>query len=337
MVAKNLLKKTLIGIVLSASMALCFNPSRANEQNIPAAIYEQTEYGSFQKDPQALRCALEDILNKEPNLREYMPLIEAACKKYENIYKVDPLLVVALLKAETYKFDKYAISSAAAAGLAQIIPETAALYGIKAYNPEYLKQAREDRRTALSYYNKLNQELNNPGKGEKYIIQKGDTLSSIAKSKDRTIDELLDANPKLKDNPNLLMENDEITIPYDEEESIKRMIEYKKQYQHYNKKSQDAFKRYKQELIALTQGKTDEELKEIDGRLVPEIAIDFCVKHLADLMKARNGDIREAISAYNAGLRAVDVYGGIPPYDETVKYQNKIINYYRDYLALLKK
>jgi soluble lytic murein transglycosylase-like protein len=37
-------------------------------------------------------------------------------------------------------------------------------------------------------------------------------------------------------------------------------------------------------------------------------------------------DIRLALAAYNAGPQSVEKYQGIPPYQETINYINKILN-----------
>ena len=45
-----------------------------------------------------------------------------------------------------------------------------------------------------------------------YVVKKGDTMSKIANKYDVTVDELLAANPKIK-NPNKISIGDEVTIP----------------------------------------------------------------------------------------------------------------------------
>lgn len=48
---------------------------------------------------------------------------------------------------------------------------------------------------------------------------------------------------------------------------------------------------------------------------------------LSDLIKKYDGDVQLVLAAYNAGEGAVKKYGGIPPYNETIEYIQKIENY----------
>ena len=56
--------------------------------------------------------------------------------------------------------------------------------------------------------------------------------------------------------------------------------------------------------------------------------IEGGVKYLKGLMDRFNNNHELALAAYNAGPTAVKKYGGIPPYKETQKYVNAIMNTY---------
>ena len=61
----------------------------------------------------------------------------------------------------------------------------------------------------------------------------------------------------------------------------------------------------------------------------PEQNIDAGTRLLRELLIKYDGDVAKALSAYNAGEKAVDRYQGIPPYSETQRYVNRVV---RDYL-----
>lgn len=48
------------------------------------------------------------------------------------------------------------------------------------------------------------------------------------------------------------------------------------------------------------------------------------MRYLKDLMKLYNNSTNLVLAAYNAGQSAVEKYGGIPPYRETINYIEKI-------------
>lgn len=79
-------------------------------------------------------------------------------------------------------------------------------------------------------------------------------------------------------------------------------------------------------------------------QLMPETAASLGVKNLHHptdnvrggtrylrMMIDRYGDLVRALAAYNAGPKAVDRYGGLPPYRETRDYVQRVLTYYRHY------
>ncbi|MGD9041341.1 MAG: lytic transglycosylase domain-containing protein [Desulfobacteraceae bacterium] len=87
------------------------------------------------------------------------------------------------------------------------------------------------------------------------------------------------------------------------------------------KKREKLFSKYKRELLK----------KRTDDRLNAALAIEYGLTYFARQMRAQGGDISLALACYNAGPGAVRRYKGIPPYDETVFFRNKVLQYYRDY------
>ncbi|QRN41758.1 MAG: transglycosylase SLT domain-containing protein [Neisseriaceae bacterium] len=55
------------------------------------------------------------------------------------------------------------------------------------------------------------------------------------------------------------------------------------------------------------------------------------VLYLSFLKRSFNGDLKKMVAAYNAGHGAVQKYGGIPPYKETVDYTKNVLNTYSRY------
>ncbi len=61
--------------------------------------------------------------------------------------------------------------------------------------------------------------------------------------------------------------------------------------------------------------------------------IEGGVKYLARQLRRFDGDIQRVAAAYNAGPSAVDRYGGVPPYRETMRYVRKVQAAYEYYRA----
>lgn len=56
----------------------------------------------------------------------------------------------------------------------------------------------------------------------------------------------------------------------------------------------------------------------------PAQNVDAGVRYLRDLLAKYGGALWHALAAYNAGPAAVDKYGTVPPYRETIQYINRI-------------
>ena len=60
----------------------------------------------------------------------------------------------------------------------------------------------------------------------------------------------------------------------------------------------------------------------------PAQNIDAGARHLSNLLRAFDGDLKLSLAAYNAGRSAVQRHGGVPPYDETRRYIEKVADIY---------
>ena len=62
----------------------------------------------------------------------------------------------------------------------------------------------------------------------------------------------------------------------------------------------------------------------------PEKNLTAGIRHLKRLItKYGINNLQKVLAAYNAGETAVDTYGGIPPYRETIRYVKKVLKEYK--------
>jgi soluble lytic murein transglycosylase-like protein len=69
----------------------------------------------------------------------------------------------------------------------------------------------------------------------------------------------------------------------------------------------------------------------VADRFNPRDNVEGGVKYLRFLLDTFRGDVSLAVAAYNAGLSKVAKYGGIPPYNETRTYVNRVLSYMQSY------
>ncbi|MDZ7830109.1 MAG: lytic transglycosylase domain-containing protein [Halofilum sp. (in: g-proteobacteria)] len=63
----------------------------------------------------------------------------------------------------------------------------------------------------------------------------------------------------------------------------------------------------------------------------PEQNIRGGVEYFSRMLERFSGDITRAVAAYNAGPRAVEHYKGVPPYEETRDYVERVMQRWSDY------
>lgn len=64
----------------------------------------------------------------------------------------------------------------------------------------------------------------------------------------------------------------------------------------------------------------------------PQQNLEGGVYYLRSLLDRFNGDYRLALAGYNAGPGAVERFGGVPPYSETMDYVERVFRYRQEYL-----
>jgi len=84
-----------------------------------------------------------------------------------------------------------------------------------------------------------------------------------------------------------------------------------------------------QGLMQLMPGTADE--MEVDDAFDAKDNIHGGTRYLSLMLERFNKDMRLALAAYNAGPEKVTEYRGIPPYEETKTFINRVLSYYRQF------
>jgi soluble lytic murein transglycosylase-like protein len=66
----------------------------------------------------------------------------------------------------------------------------------------------------------------------------------------------------------------------------------------------------------------------------PVSNIEGGVRHLRLLLDRYQGNLELSLAAYNAGIKAVEKFGGIPPFAETKEYVQRVLQHYQAYRAI---
>jgi len=64
----------------------------------------------------------------------------------------------------------------------------------------------------------------------------------------------------------------------------------------------------------------------------PQENLEGGVYYLQQLIARFNGNTQLALAGYNAGPGAVERFGGVPPYSETIEYLDRVFRYRQEYL-----
>jgi soluble lytic murein transglycosylase len=75
-------------------------------------------------------------------------------------------------------------------------------------------------------------------------------------------------------------------------------------------------------------------LLDVENPFDPHQSINAGARYLKEMMDRYQGKLSLSLAAYNAGPGAVDRYGGVPPYQETEEYIDRVMKYYHRFKNL---
>lgn len=100
--------------------------------------------GKLTKHPASPPSRLLQTLSQHPNLKKYEPLLQQAAREFD----VEPALLKAVMAAES-GFNPGAVSPKGAVGLMQVLPATAARYGLQPDKKKTIAQKLTDPKTNI--------------------------------------------------------------------------------------------------------------------------------------------------------------------------------------------
>lgn len=286
---------------------------------------------------------MERFLRHNPEARKYFPYLTDAVKRYEEIWPVDPMFALAILKQES-DFGRFVVSKAGALGDAQFIESTARHYGLDVREPWTWKNGRRSYNLAAQARKAARQArdefLRGMERGLEPEASERSNREQLTRSFGRFAGELARYYDLMEQASRLTAEADEAFREYEAE--IDRGIEYAREVERRERarvQREDALIRVSGVRPERTQAERDvdvqlavnDALAQIDPRLSPMLFTDALVHHLAELFYEFKGDERLVAARYNASRRAMEaaVAGvgggvGIPLLDETQDYVNRV-------------
>jgi len=295
-------------------------------------------------DPAPAPYDFERFLRRNPQANKYFPYLLDAVARYQNVWAVDPMFALAILKQES-DFGRHLVSYAGALGDAQFIASTGRRYGLDAREPyswivgrRNFAQAASKRREARAIRDRflanVATELDGPA---------SEVRARLKLNVERHAADLHAYYRRLATAGELQRQGHEAYEEYKREIELV-LVQAKK-----IERDVRARQRREAELIRITgirapksRAERDVEVRlivndhlaSVDARLSPMLLTDALVHHLADLHKEFHGDRRLVASRYNASRRAMEaavasIGGvGIPLLDETQDYVNRVVAYH---------
>jgi len=271
-----------------------------------------------------------------PKAEQFYDPVMKAVTKHKDVFWVNPLLLLLIIKKESAN-GHYDVSRVGAVGPVQLIPDTAEYPAVVAY--------ADSRRKAHELIVKAKR------KGvEPYLkVWRGSHYEAAREAALRVEGAREDAEKYLNKVLMILKSNADVIADPDGEKVLEWLKRFKPRTESgfwrsffmfvdakiVQYRAQEEFethiRKYLQELGVIKSLKEDEMKYALDERLNPEKAIDAATLYLAHVLRRVNGNPVKALAHYNSGRLE------IPPFDETRKYIDTIINDFITWHSLLVK